>query len=129
MADHIQVTAGVEGWPFALICVLLTGGDRPKLAWVGAVGATLAYYLLRVWCYDQYRKRTLDSGEYGQRTREEKRDNRQAQAAVLLLTLVSLAPALLLPETALPGGARLERLAAVEQAVSAYQEAESVVFD
>ncbi len=114
--------------PFAFTCVLLTGFDRPKLAWVGAVAVTLAYYLLRVWCYDQYRKRTLDSGEYWQLTPEEKRENRQAQAAVICLTLVSLAPALLLPETALPGGARLERLAALEQAVSTYQEADAVAF-
>lgn len=116
-------------WPFAFACMLLLAFDRPKLAWVGAVGATLAYYLLRVWCYDQYRKRTLDSGEYWQLTPEEKRENRQAQAAVLLLTVVSLMPAVLLPETALPGGAQLERLAAIEQAVSVYQEAEAVAFD
>lgn len=115
--------------PFAFTCVLLTGVERPKLAWVGAAAVTLAYYLLRVWCYDQYRKRTLDSGEYWQLTPEEKRENRQAQAAVICLTLVSLAPALLLPETALPGGARLERLAALEQAVSTYQEADAVAFE
>lgn len=95
--------------PFSVGWIVLSTAHRPRLAWIGAVWAVVGYYLLRVWCYDCYRKRMLDSGEYVHLTRAEEQDNRRAQAALIILTAVSLLPALVWPETALPGGGRVYR--------------------
>ena len=115
--------------PLAMSWIALSAAHRPRLAWIGAVLAVVGYYLLRVWCYDCYRKRMLDSGEYGHLTRAEERDNRRAQAALIILTAVSLLPALIWPETALPGGGELKTLLRLEQAADAYIGAEAKAFE
>ena len=115
--------------PFSISWIVLSAAHRPRLAWISAVLAAAGYYLLRVWCYDCYRKRMLDSGEYWHLTGAEQRDNRRALAALIILTAVSLLPALVLPETALPGGGELKTLLSLEQAADAYIGAEAKAFE
>lgn len=115
--------------PMALGGLVLATLHRPRLTWAGAVLAAVSYYLLRVWCYDQYRRQTLAPEVYEQSSPEEQQENSRAQRRWIALAAILLLLGLLLPETMLPGGGELRRLAAIEQAVNAYEQAETIAYD
>lgn len=115
--------------PMAFSGLLLATLHQPRLTWIGAVLAAAGYYLLRVWCYDQYRRQTLTNDGYEQPSPEERQENRNTQRRWIVLAAVLLLPGLFLPETMLPGGGELRQMAAIEQAVSAYEQAEAIAYD
>lgn len=115
--------------PMAFSGLLLATLHRPRLTWAGAVLAAAGYYLLRVWCYDQYRRQTLAPEVYEQSPPGERQENSRAQRRWAVLAALLLLPGLLLPETMLPGGGELRRLAVIEQAVNAYEQAEAIAYD
>ena len=109
--------------PMAFGGLLLAMLHRPRLTWMGAVLAAAGYYLLRVWCYDQYGRQTANEAP------AERRENRRAQMGWAVLTAVLLLPGLLLPETLLPGGWEIKWQAAIEQAADTFEQAETIAFD
>ena len=114
--------------PFLTTYALFYLFNRLRLGFLCATAVTAGAYLLRIWCYDQYRRRTLSEEAYLSLAPEERRENHRAQLALAVFTLAALLLGALPPETALPGGWRLERLHVVQEAVSGFQNAEAVVF-